>query len=60
MAFFLRFDLYDFTILPFDLYNAPSTFQRLMKHAFSYIIDQYVLVKLADILIYNETTESHD
>ena len=50
MAFVSRFGLYKFTVLPFGLCNAPSTFQRLINHIFSDIIDWYVLVYLFNIL----------
>ena len=39
MVFVLRFGLYKFRIIPFGLYNAPNTFQRLMNHVFNDIID---------------------
>ena len=59
-AFVSRFGLYKFTLLPFSLSNAPTTFQRLMNHVFNDITDQYVLVYLDDILIYSETTDDHE
>ena len=60
MAFVLRFGLYKFTILPIGLYNAPSTFQRLINHILSDIIDWYVLAYLYDILVYSKTTNNHE
>ena len=59
MVFVMRFGLYKFTVLLFGLYNAFSTFQRLMNHVFSNILDQYILFYLDDILLYSETTTNH-
>ena len=60
MPFVLNFYWYEFTVLPFGLCNGPSTFQHLLNHVFSDIIDWYILVYLDDILIYNETTDDHE
>ena len=60
MAFVSRFGLYEFTVLPFGLCNAPSTFQRLINYVFSDLIDQYVLVYLDNILVYSETANNHE
>ena len=60
MAFVLRFSLYKFTVLPFGLCNAPSTFQYPMYHVFSYIIDWYILVCLGNILVYSKTADNHE
>ena len=50
-VFVLRFSLYEFTVLPFGLCNALSTFQCFMNHVFSDIVDWYVLVYLDNIAI---------
>ena len=60
MAFVLRFGLYEFTVLPFGLCNAFSTFQRLMNYVFSDLIDWYVLVYLDNILVYSEIANNHE
>ena len=60
MAFVLRFGLYKLTVLPFGLCNALNTFQRLVKHMFSDPIDQYIFLYLDNILLYRETSDSHE
>ena len=59
MAFVSRLVLYEITVLPFGLCNALSTFQHLMKHVFSDVMDWYVLVYLDDILIYSKAANDH-
>ena len=60
MAFVSKFSLYKFTVLPFCLYNALSTFQHLINYIFSDIIDQCLLVYLDNILVYSKTTNDHE
>jgi len=46
--------------MPFGLTNAPSTFQDMMNHVFSDMIDLGLLVYIDDFLIYAKTEEEHD
>ncbi|GBG72695.1 hypothetical protein CBR_g12263 [Chara braunii] len=54
-----RFGHDEFTVIPFGLTNAPATFQRAMNDTLRDILEQYILVYLDDILIYNRTLEEH-
>jgi len=59
-AFRTRYRLYEFQVMPFGLTNAPSTFQDMMNHVFSDMIDLGLLVYMDDFLIYAKTEEEHD
>ena len=53
-AFVTRCGLYEHTVLPLGLYNAPSTFQCLMNEVMKGYIDDFVGVYLDDILVYTD------
>jgi len=59
-AFRTRYGLYEFNVMPFGLTNAPSTFQDMMNHILSDILDIGVLVYMDDILVYAKTEKEHD
>jgi len=59
-AFQIRYGLFEFQVMPFGLTNAPSTFQDMMNHIFSDILDLGVIAYMDDILIYAQKEEEHD
>ena len=59
-AFRTRYGLFEFNVMPFGLTNAPSTFQDMMNHVLSDVLDVGVLAYMDDILIYAKTEEEHD
>jgi len=46
--------------MPFGLNNAPSTFQDMMNHIQSDLLDAGVIAYMEDILVYAKTEEKHD
>jgi len=59
-AFGTRYGLFEFQVIPFGLTNTPSTFQDMMNHIFSDMLDVGVLAYMDDILIYTDTEERHN
>jgi len=59
-AFITANGLYEFTVMPFGLNNAPSTFQRLMNWVLRDYLGKFVAVYLDDVIIYtNGSFELH-
>jgi len=59
-AFRTQYGLYEFQVMPFGLTNMPSTFQDMMNHILSNVLDVGVLAYMDDILVYAKTEEEHD
>lgn len=50
---------YQFRVMPFGLAGAPPTFQGLVQNFFMSVLDEFVVVYLADVLIYCDPKELH-
>ena len=59
-AFVTRYGLFEYTVLPLGLCNAPSMFQRLMNAVMSGYIDDFVLVYLDGIFVYSDNAKEHE
>jgi len=55
-----RYGLFEFQVMPFGLTNVPSTFQDMMNHVLSDMLDVGILAYMDDILVYGVTEEEHD
>ncbi|UYV62930.1 hypothetical protein LAZ67_2002542, partial [Cordylochernes scorpioides] len=58
-AFITNDGHYEFLVMPFDLKNAPSTFQRIIQHIIGNLLWNGVCNYQDDILIYSSTFEDH-
>ena len=59
-AFVTRYGLFEYTVLPLGLCNAPSTFQRLMTSVMSEYINDFVLMYLDNLLVFSTTEHEHE
>ena len=55
----MRYGLYKFLVMPFDLTNAPATFCNLMNDILYDFLDNFVVVYLDDIVIYSRGKKDH-
>ena len=55
-----RYGHFEFTMMPFRLTNAPTTFMDLMHRVFQPYLDQFVVVFVDDILIYSQSEWEHE
>ena len=58
-TFVTEWGLYQSTVMPFGLSNAPSIFQRFMEHLLHDYINQSVECYFDDIVIYSNDVEEH-
>ena len=55
-----RYGYFKFTVMPFRLTNAPTTFMDLMYRVIQPYLDQFVVVFVDEILIYSQSEEEHE
>jgi hypothetical protein len=58
-VFRTKYKNYEYLILPFGLTNALAIFQAIINHVLRRFIDQFVVVYLNDILIFNKTLKEY-
>ncbi|KAG2190950.1 hypothetical protein INT47_009222 [Mucor saturninus] len=58
-GFVTRHGTYEFTVMPFGLTSAPSTFQRTMSIILQQYIGTFVYVFIDDIIIFSKSLSEH-
>ena len=58
-TFFIRYDLFEYVVMSFDLCNVSNTFQFFINVILKKYLNDFCSDYLNDILIYNETREQH-
>ena len=58
-TFRCRYVLFEYTVMPFGLCNAPVTFQHYMNDTFCEFLDKFLIIYLEDMLIYSDTLAEH-
>ncbi|SCV69279.1 BQ2448_2299 [Microbotryum intermedium] len=58
-AFRTRYGHFQYNVMPFELTNAPASFQNLINDVLSPYLDTFVIVYLDDILIYSKSQAEH-
>lgn len=56
-SFLYSFGNFQFEVIPFDLTDAPSNFQRMIDHVLNGF--PFVSVYLFDVIIFSKTVEDH-
>jgi transposase InsO family protein len=59
-AFATRYGLYEYTVMPQGLTNAPASFQKRINHVLGKYLDDFAIAYIDDILIFSETLEEHE
>jgi hypothetical protein len=59
-VFISRYGLYEYMMMSFGLTNALTYFMYLMKKVFMEYLGTFVVVFIADILVYSNNEEEHE
>jgi hypothetical protein len=58
-AFITPYGLYQYTVMPFGMCNAPGTFQAYINDVLHEYLDECCMAYLDDVIIFSETEEEH-
>ena len=56
----MKYELYEYQIMLFELMNALAMFQRLINYVLYDHLNEFVIVYLNDILIFSENEKKHE
>ena len=59
-AFKMRWELYEYVVMPCSITNAPAHFMGMMNDLLGEYLDRFVLIFLDDILVYSCNLKEHD
>ena len=59
-AFTTRYGLYEYTMIPYGLTNAPAYIMNMMNKVFMDFLDKFVVVFIDDILVYSKSHKEHE
>src|SRR5579863_2098877 len=59
IAFTSKYGLYQFTVMPFGLCNAPATYQRFMDQILAETNEKFTAVYMDDIIVSSKTFEEY-
>ncbi|XP_059431518.1 uncharacterized protein LOC132165024 [Corylus avellana] len=59
-TFRTRYGHYEFSVMSFELTNAPAIFMDMISRVFRDYLDQFTVVFIDDFLIYTKTPEEHE
>jgi hypothetical protein len=59
-AFAIRYGLYEYTVMPQGLTNAPASFQKRINYVLGPYLDNFAIAYIDDILIFSDTLEEHE
>lgn len=58
-VFRMRYGDFEFTVMPFGLAKAPTTFMDIMNRVFMSFLDMFVVVFIDYIIVYSKDVEDH-
>jgi len=56
----MRYDHYEFVVVPFGFMNAASTFMCLTNNIHAHYLYKFVLIFVGDNLVYSKTREENE
>jgi hypothetical protein len=59
-TFVSRYGLYEYTVMSFELTNAPTYFMYLMNKVFMEYLDKFVVVFIDGMLVYSKSDKEHE